>query len=85
MLLDPTESRISKIGRWTFVGAVIAGWIAYMADFDLNKVGSVLQWPIITVGGYFVIQSVVVDPILAKLRDLEYKLDRLAGKNPPLE
>jgi len=77
MLLDPTESWLSRIGRWAFLGAIAAGCIAYTADFDLNKVGGVLQWPTIAIAGYFVIKDLFVRPLQNQILDLSLKIDAM--------
>ena len=88
-MFDPSESRLSRIGRWAFWILLVGGVILYEADFDLNKAWTALAYglaagaAVLAIQG--IIQGVIVDPILAKLRELEYKIDRLSRRKTPLD
>lgn len=84
-MIAPSGSQFYRIGRWAGLILLFGAVVAYNSDFDPGKAWGALGGIAVVVAGYFAIQGLFVDPILAKLRELEYKIDRLSGKKTPLD
>lgn len=78
MLMDPSESWLSRILRWTLWAVILIGIAIYQGNGD--AFWGFFSYLIIIVGIYFAIQAFIVEPLQNHIRVLERKIDRLSRK-----
>lgn len=74
---EPTEGWLARLGRWA-VWLVIAVVVTlYASAFDDGRIWTGIGWGLAVAAGGWAIQGMIVEPILAKLQQIESKIDRL--------
>lgn len=76
-LYDPSESKFARIFRWIFWGLVIVGGLLWGLASNPDGLWEMFKYGFIYLGIYIGVQTLIIEPLNARIAALEYKIDTL--------